>query len=191
MEAGVAYGGLDMTLVFLLEEKSMKVFLDTLLPKILPENVAFFTIPHEGKSDLRKSIPIKLRAWNIPDSKFVIVQDQDSNDCKKLKQELIDLCSSNSKEVLIRIACHELEAWYWGDLKAVELAYQKDLSKIGKKKAYRIPDDIVSPKRELQKLLPEHQQIAGAKKIAQYIDIERNISTSFHVFVDGVKGLCQ
>ena len=178
-----------MTLVFLLEERSMKVFLDILLPKIIPAGIHFITIPHEGKADLRKSIPIKLKAWNIPESKFIIVQDQDSNDCKVLKQELLDLCGT--KEVLVRIACHELEAWYWGDLKAVEQAYNKDLSKIGKKKAYRIPDDIISPKRELQKLLPEHQQSAGAKRIAQFIDIERNSSTSFHVFVEGVKNLCE
>ena len=49
-----------MTLVFLLEERSMKEFLDILLPKILPENVGFRTIPHEGKSDLEKSIKTKL-----------------------------------------------------------------------------------------------------------------------------------
>ena len=76
-----------MTLVFLLEEKSMKVFLDNLLPRILPPNVSFFTIAHEGKTD-----------------------------------------------------------------------------------------------RELQKLLPEHQQIEGAKRISQYIDIQRNTSVSFQVF---------
>ena len=179
-----------MTLVFMLEEKSMKVFLDTLLPQILPSNINFFTIPHEGKSDLKKSLPIKLKAWNIPDSKFIIVQDQDSNDCKKLKQELMKLCEECDREVLVRIACHELEAWYWGDLKAVEQAYGKDLSKVGRKRSYRIPDDIVSPKRELQKLLPEHQQIEGAKRIAQYIDIDRNTSVSFHMFVEGVQKMC-
>lgn len=179
-----------MTLVFLLEEKSMKVFLDTLLPKILPSYVNFFTIPHEGKSDLKKSLPIKLKAWNIPDSKFIVVQDQDSNDCRKLKQELLDLCEGYDREVLVRIACHELEAWYWGDLKAVEQAYGKDLSKFGRKRTYRIADDIVSPKRELQKLLPEHQQIEGAKRIAQYIDIDRNTSVSFHMFVEGVQKMC-
>lgn len=179
-----------MTLVFLLEEKSMKVFLDTLLSQILPSNINFFTIPHEGKSDLKKSLPIKLKAWNIPDSKFIVVQDQDSNDCRELKQELLDLCEECNREVLVRIACHELEAWYWGDLKAVEQAYGKDLSKVGRKRTYRIPDDIVSPKRELQKLLPEHQQIEGAKRIAQYIDIDRNTSVSFHMFIDGVKKMC-
>ena len=176
-----------MKLVFLLEEKSMKYFLDGILPKILPENVVFQTIPHEGKSDLKKSIRIKLSAWNEPDVKFVIVQDQDSNDCRKLKKELLELCEGLQRSVLIRIACHELEAWYFGDLKAVEFAYGKDLKKIARKKKYCVPDDILFPKKELRIILPEHQQIDGAKRIAQYIEIERNISVSFKIFVDGIR----
>lgn len=51
-----------MTLVFLLEELSMKVFLEGLLPRVLPEHIGVQLIPHEGKSDLEKSIPRKLRA---------------------------------------------------------------------------------------------------------------------------------
>lgn len=179
-----------MTLVFLLEEKSMKYFLDDFLPTILPEEVTFITIPHEGKSDLKKSIPRKLKGWNIPDTKFVIVHDQDSNNCMALKQELRNLCMPYQKAILIRIACHELEAWYWGDIEALEQAYGKDLSRLKHKNVYRIPDNIVSPKRELQKYIPEHQQIAGARAMARHIDIKRNNSRSFHVFIDGVLKLC-
>ena len=49
-------------LVFLLGEHSMKAFLDTLLPNILPPGINFRTISHSGKTDLKKSIPRKLRA---------------------------------------------------------------------------------------------------------------------------------
>ena len=35
-----------MTLVFLVEEMSMKVFLDHLLPRILPKDVYFTIVPH-------------------------------------------------------------------------------------------------------------------------------------------------
>lgn len=38
-----------MKLVFLLEEKSMKRFLDIIIPKILPAEIQYQTIPHEGK----------------------------------------------------------------------------------------------------------------------------------------------
>ena len=99
------------------------------------------------------------------------------------------LCEGTQKSVLIRIACHELEAWYFGDLEAVSLAYGKNLRKIAQKKKYRIPDEIVAPKMELQAIVPEHQQIDGAKRIAEYIEIERNTSVSFRMFVSGVRRL--
>lgn len=176
-----------MKLIFLLEEQSMKYFLDGLLPRILPENIQFLTIPHEGKSDLKKSLAAKLRGWNEPNVKFVIVQDQDSNDCKKLKEELFELCKNSGKEALIRIACHELEAWYFGDMNALSKAYGEDLSVAKRKSKYRVPDAIVNPKAELRRLLPEHQQIAGARRIAPIIDIDNNSSVSFQVFVKGVR----
>lgn len=178
-----------MKLVFLLEEKSMKYFLDGILPRILPENIEFITIPHEGKSALRKSLQAKLKGWTEPDVKFVIVQDQDSNDCRRLKQELLELCAETDRQVIVRIACHELEAWYFGDLDAVSRAYGKDLTHLKAKRKYRIPDDILNPKRKLQHYLPEHQQIEGARRIAPQIDIHKNTSTSFQVFVSGVKKL--
>lgn len=178
-----------MKLVFLLEEKSMKYFIDGILPSILPNGVSAITIPHEGKDDLKKSIPIKLRGWNEPDVKFVIIHDQDFADCKILKQELKDICDKYNREVLIRIACHELEAWYFGDLEAVSKAYHKDLGKYRAKRMYRNPDDIQQPKMKIRKLIPEHQQISGAKKISQYIDIDRNSSKSFQVFISGVRKL--
>lgn len=71
---------MGMKLVFLLEESSMKELLDIILPRIIPEGIDFVTIPHSGKSDLVKSIPNKLRGWNEPDVKFVILHDQDTND---------------------------------------------------------------------------------------------------------------
>lgn len=175
-----------MKLVFMTEEMSMKCFLDGILPKVLPEEISYITIPHEGKSDLQKSIPIKLRAWTESGVKFVIVQDQDTNDCRELKQKLIELCKFDSHEKLIRIACRELEAWYFGDLQAVSVAYGKNLTKLANKSAYRIPDNIMNPKKELRKYLPNHQQISGAKKIAEHIDVDRNTSHSFKCFIQGV-----
>ncbi len=176
-----------MKIVFLLEERSTKVLLDILLPRILPPDVAFLTIAHEGKSDLQKALPIKLKHWTEPDTYFVVVQDQDSSDCVELKEKIRALC--DGKDVLIRIACHEMEAWYFGDLEAVSSAYGKDLSKLSSKKKYRYPDDIVSPKQELRKIIPEHEQISGAKKIAPFMDIMTNTSKSFNALVEGVNRL--
>lgn len=61
-----------MMLVFMLEEPSMKAFLQGLLPRILPPHVGFKLIPHEGKSDLEKSLKIKLRGWRTPETRFIV-----------------------------------------------------------------------------------------------------------------------
>ncbi len=179
-----------MKLIFLLEEASMKEVLDILLPKIVPAGVMFRTIPHSGKSDLQRSIPRKLKGWNEPDVKFVIVQDQDSSDCVELKERLKRLVDGTGRTALIRIACHELEAWYFGDLQAVSAAYGIDIAAFQNKSKYRIPDEIANPKEELRKLVPRHQQLSGARKIAPYMKIGRNRSRSFQVLVEGIQRLC-
>lgn len=180
-----------MKLVFLLEEPSMKYLLDELLPRILPKDIDFQTIPHNGKRDLEKSIPRKLRGWNEPgDIRFVILHDQDTKDCIALKQELLQLCSVTDKPVLVRISCQEMESWYFGDVNALASAYNNPkLKEISKKKKFRTPDAIPSPKEELYRLIPEHQQIAGAKLVAPYMNIENNTSVSFNYFVSGVRRL--
>ena len=180
-----------MLIVFLLEERSMKELLDSLLPQILPENVLFKTIPHSGKSDLQQSIPKKLKAWKTPDTKFVIVQDQDSANCVELKNHLLELANPAGREVLVRIACRELESWYFGDLNAVSEAYGKDVRNLAQKRKYRVPDLIGNPKKELQQLFPKHQQIEGARKISRHMVIEKNTSQSFQCFVDGVRKIAR
>lgn len=182
-----------MKLIFLLEEPSMKYLLLELLPRLLPPDVEFQIIPHNGKRDLEKSIPRKLRGWNEPgDIRFVILHDQDNKNCIELKQSLMNLCKVTDRPVVVRIACQELESWYFGDIGALEKAYGKNkLKNLSKQKKYRIPDNIPSPKEELYKLIPEHQQIEGAKRIAPYMDIENNTSVSFQFFVSGVQRLAE
>lgn len=180
-----------MELVVMVEERSAKELLEGLLPKILPNEIGIRIIPHEGKSDLEKSIPKKLRSWQAPNARFVILHDQDSADCVALKKKLQSLCDFARDEVLVRIACVELEAWYFGDPKALASAYEKSsLATIGNKKKYRHPDKIQNPKDELKKLLPQHQQISGARLMAKYMDIDNNSSQSFNTFVDGLRRIC-
>ena len=116
-------------LEFLVEERSMAEVLKVLLPRILPASWVldenYFIRPHEGKSDLKRSIPKKLKGFaqhKEQTTGFIIIQDQDSNDCRQLKQELVALCKANQApniKFLVRIVCHELEAWYLGDMKAI------------------------------------------------------------------------
>lgn len=179
-------------LVVLVEEKSMKELLNILLPKILSDEISFRVISFEGKSDLEISGLRKLSAWQNPDAKFIISRDQDAGNCTLLKQELVNLCRESARnEFLVRIVCHELEAWYFGDLKAVEAAYGGSLEKYSRKAKYRIPDDIINPSVELKKLVPNYTKVLGAQSIAQFMDINKNTSKSFQVFVAGVRRLCQ
>ena len=182
-----------LQLVFLLEEPSMKKTLEVLLPRFLPKNVHFICIAHEGKQDLEKSIPRKLKAkgWN-QETKFVIVRDKDSADCLKLKRELIEKCEQAGKpNTLIRIACHELESWFLGDLSAVGEALRskkkEQLSKLQNKEKFRNPDTLSSAKQELKKLFPTYQPNSSSGEIAKYLDFNKNSSQSFQVFIQGVK----
>jgi hypothetical protein len=176
-----------MKIVFLVEGLSMKYLLEGILLQIIPGGIEFKVVPHQGKQDLQKSIPIKLRSWNEPGVRFVIVHDKDSWDCRELKHELVRLCNwAGRPDTLVRIVCNELESWYFGDLEAVGQAFKMDILALSRKRKYRIPDNIENPKAEINKIVKGLQQISGAKAIAPYMDVQRNTSHSFKVFIEGV-----
>lgn len=179
-----------MRLIFLLEERSAKVFLDSLLPRLLPSETEFLTIPHEGKQDLRRSIPRKLRAWQRSEDRFIVVHDQDSSDCRALKAELQLLClSAGRSDVKIRIACRELEAWYLGDLASLDLAYGTQLQRLKDSKLLRTPDGVVNPSQELSRRIPTFSKIDAARKLGRVIDLENNGSMSFRLLLETVRQL--
>ncbi len=90
-------------IVFMLEEASMKGFLKELLPRHFP-SASFHFIPHEGKSDLERSLPKKLKAWRSP-AIFIVVRDQDAGDCRVIKKHLADIVTAagRSDTVMKRI----------------------------------------------------------------------------------------
>ncbi|WP_252178303.1 DUF4276 family protein [Endozoicomonas sp. 4G] len=175
-------------LVFLLEESSAKVLFENLLPRVLPPDVSFRCIPHEGKQDLEKSIPVKLKSWTVPDTWFVVVRDKDQEDCVRLKTRLQKLCEeSHRPDTLVRIAIHELESWFLGDLAAVGQAFNqpKLASKQGSKK-FRNPDALANAQQELKKLVKGYQKVAGAKAIAPHLNLSDNRSVSFQQLLNGL-----
>lgn len=185
-------------LEFLVEERSMAEVLKVLLPRILPASWVldenYFIRPHEGKSDLKRSIPKKLKGFaqhKEQTTGFIIIQDQDSNDCRQLKQELVALCKANQApniKFLVRIVCHELEAWYLGDMKAIQAVFPRfNPARHLKKSLFRLPDTCQNPKTRLKDIVGDYQQIATAQMIAPYIDIEHNRSESFRQFVSGIR----
>lgn len=180
-----------MMLVFMLEEPSMKAFLQGLLPRILPPHVGFKLIPHEGKSDLEKSLKIKLRGWRTPETRFIVVRDQDSGDCKRIKTRLRALCEEAERpDTLIRIACQELEAWFVADLAAVEQAFERPgLAKLQDKEKYRQPDLLGSPSKELAALIPGYGKIGGGRLLGPLVALDNTRSPSFTAFLAGVRRL--
>ena len=174
--------------IFLLEERSMKILLEGLLRRLFPQ-IKFVCIPHEGKKDLEKSIPRKLRAWREPGARFVVVRDNDGGDCHALKDRLAALCNGAGRsDALIRIACQELEAWYLGEPAALAEAFGNErLSQIGSKSRYRDPDSIQHPSWELVKLIPEFQKISGARRMASCLSRGGNSSRSFQVMLEGIE----
>ena len=165
----------------------MKLFLEGLLPRVLPD-LRFLCVTHEGKQDLERSIPRKLRAWDVPGDQFVIVRDNDGADCRELKGRLLDLCGRAGRpESLVRIACQELEAWYFGDLQALAIAFKKPaVESVARDRRFREADEISSPGVELRKLIPEYSKREGARRMAEALVVERNTSRSFQVFLAGL-----
>ena len=83
----------------------MQALLDGLLPRLFP-GLPFLCVPHEGKTDLERSIPRKLRAWREPGVRFAVVRDNDGQECRTLKDDLRGLCQAGHRgDTLIRIVC--------------------------------------------------------------------------------------
>lgn len=165
----------------------MKALLDGLLPRLFP-SLRFLCVPHEGRDDLEKSIRRKLQAWREPGVRFAIVRDNDRGDCLARKRRLRELCGATGRDdTLVRIACQELEAWYLGEPDALADAFrQESLRGIQRKARFRDSDAVPHPARAVARLVPEFQKVSGARRMAQHLSLERNRSTSFHAFMNGV-----
>lgn len=181
-------------LVFLLEEPSMKNLLMELLPRLFPGWVHqehFLCIPHEGKSDLDRSIPRKLAAWKTPGDQFIIVRDNDGAVCTDIKTHLINLCHAHGRpDTLVRLVCQELESWYIGDLSALALAFNDaKLASHRNQKKFIHPDTWQKPSVELKRIIPTFQKGSAATLMGRYlaIDEQQNKSESFKFFIQGVR----
>ena len=184
-----------ITLVFFLEELSAKVLLEILLPRFIPEdNFVLRFVPFEGKQDLEKQLVRRIRGWRTPNTHFVVLRDQDSAECRDVKQRLLELIAEAGRpDTLVRVACRELESWYLGDLKAVEKAFCiKNLASKQKQKKYRNPDALGNPIQELERITnKKYQKVSGSRAIGSLLDINDNRSPSFQVFVSGVQQLTE
>lgn len=178
-------------IVVMVEEQSMEVVVKAIVEKLTLRDRTI-VIPHQGKTDLEKSFPKKLRAWNTGiDSRFVICRDNDGGDCAVLKENLQKLLPQPSKhQYKIRIVMNELEAWYLGDLAAVERAgFLKpgQAVRLQRSKKFKEPERLGNAKQEFQKLVSKKGQITLATLISPHLDLENNRARSFFHFIDALK----
>jgi len=179
-------------IVFFLEEESAKALLEQLFPRLIPEGSQVYSrfIVFEGKQDLEKQLLNKLRGYLNPHARFIVMRDQDRGDCRRIKRSLTDLCpNSHRPRTIIRIACHELESFYLGDLQAVESGLGvRGLAGKQNKAKFRDPDRLPSPSRELEKLTGNrYQKIAGSRAIAPHLDLRAPRSRSFHHLLQAIR----
>lgn len=179
-----------MTLVILTEEKSMQATLEHLLPKLGIDLDNVTIIAHQGKSDLEKSIPRKLRGWGDPAARFLILRDNDRGDCRSRKALLANMIGEAGKTNIskVRIVCQELESWFLADRPALVAA-----GYVQPNKQYgffnKDPDAIPHPVHEMEKLRPGYGKINGANSIAPHMNPENQNSVSFRNTILAIREL--
>jgi hypothetical protein len=180
-----------INLVVLAEEASARIVAESLVSKLgLHDRV--ICLEHQGKSDLEKSFPRKIKGWRGPQPpRFIIMRDNDGADCFARKEHLLELVPREAAaRVKIRLVLQELESWYLGDLDAVAHAGLIDGASLARHKnhrRYRDPDAIRHAKEEFRTRVAEAGQIELARRIAPHLDLNINRSHSFHIFINALR----
>ncbi len=168
----------------------MDATLRNLLPKLFPtfrEREHWLIIHHQGKSDLERSYPRKMKEWREPGVRFIILRDNDGADCVALKRKLVSNVPDNAPDYLVRIVCQELESWFLGDLDAVAAAYPSAARHQGYKKLSKNdPDKLTNASELMEQLTGTRIKVGRASLIAQHMQPAKNRSISFQVFVSGL-----
>lgn len=197
----------------LVEEPSAKAALDILLPKLAAGHARFAVRNFGSKYKLLKELPKRLsgyaqRIQKGEDLRILVLIDQDSDDCKALKQRLENTATERGLAtksrpdakgrfvVVNRIAVEELESWFIGDPEALRSAFSK-LPPATNKGIFARPDNQNGKAWEnLHRFLKKHgiykssyPNIEAAQKITPHIDPARNRSPSFRQFCIGMESL--
>ncbi len=198
----------DVHIEFLLEERSAEAALEAVLPTVFSDDVGFNFHVFQGKHDLLKNLPIRLKGYRhwIPDDwRIIVLIDEDREDCLQLKAKLEQAASEagfmtktrttsdRNFRVVNRLAIEELDAWFFGDPEAVRKAYPNVSRTFHNRANFRNPDAIAGGthealgrvlKRYYPKWLPK---TVVAQNIASHMIPDQNTSKSFQVFLEGLK----
>ncbi len=173
-------------IVFLTEEESMRVTLERLGARFWPNKLAgvdWIALSFQGKADLEKNILPKMRHWRYGKPHFIILRDQDGDNCQSVKSNITARAELANHPFSVRVVCNELESWFLGELEAVELAFPD--SKAGKQlnsAKFRDPDALANASQELERLTRVPGKVGRADAIANFFIPEKCRSHSFQVF---------
>lgn len=189
------------TLFVLVEEPSMELALEVLLPKMLRPEIAVGIRQFQCKDELLQRLPGRLKGyaqWLPPTAMILVIVDRDDEDCKVLKQKLEDIASQAGLDtktspgtagfqVINRIAIEELEAWFFGDWPAMCAAYPKLDASVPQRAGLRDSDAIKGGtwealERELKRkgyFKTGLRKLELARTVAPLMDPMRNRSASF------------
>lgn len=193
---------------FLVEEPSAEAALKNLVPKLIGEDISFNIHVFQGKQDLLLKLAGRLkgyRSWLPGDWYIIVLIDQDREQCVTLKQRLEEIAHGeglitrsnaglNRKiQVINRLAIEELEAWFFGDVTAINMAYQRVPSSLDRRTKFRNPDAIRNTAEALERVLKAAGYYRGgmpkievARRITEYMEPNRNSSKSFRIFRDAL-----
>jgi len=181
--------------VCFVEGKSDKEMLKGIIPRLTGlKNDRIEIYDLRGKPSLLARVGDLLRGYETSENVFLVMCDKDREDCMSLKKEIQRAVGKHKAErTRVRIACHELESFYLGDLQAVEQGLGlPNLSEMQDR--YVTPDScVLKPENELVLLSQNrYRKTDGSRNIAPFLSLKGdNKSHSFNVLVDAIKQLHQ
>jgi hypothetical protein len=187
-------------IIFLVEDYSMRKFLEGILPRLGFKEHRIEIKHHRGKEDLIRYLNKIIPSLSKRAQQIIVIIDRDKQDCvvlkNKIQQKMASCCSCEYK---IRIACYELEAWFLGDMEAIAKCSPKFKAHFfqGKEK-YRDVDNIEKPSRVIEQIVQDWKKKHVSKpkfaeKMAQFVSLETqnmekaNRSHSFHVLLETLR----
>jgi len=203
---------------FLLEDQSSEKAMNVIIPKILGDGVTYNIHSYKGigripkgmtpKTDAKKRIlldrlPALLRGYGHSSGfdAIILICDLDNRDKSAFLTELNDVLDScNPKpNALFCIAVEEFEAWYLGDLRAIQNAYPA--ANINILRSYEndsicgtwelLADAIYKGGHKLLKNKGWHavglQKSIWAREISPHMSVNNNLSPSFNHMYNQLK----